>query len=73
MIFPPKIFQVTPGDVNLCAVPQWAITKKKPFDLFLVLTDSVDRTYQTGWTEAFKEYKDTLHLPNTRLDFRLLY
>lgn len=58
--------QAVAGPVNLCSVSQWALTKKKPFDLFLVMTDSFSNAFHDGWIEAFKEYKDTLHLPNTR-------
>ncbi|GIX84741.1 hypothetical protein CEXT_84161 [Caerostris extrusa] len=36
------------------------------FDTFLIFTDHLSNTQDADVVNVFKEYKDTLHLPNTK-------
>ncbi|XP_054709604.1 RNA-binding protein Ro60-like [Uloborus diversus] len=61
-----QLNEVKPGPVQLSAPISWALQKKKPFDSFLVFSDALKCSLEDECAAALKEYKETLHLPDTR-------
>ncbi|GBN61262.1 SS-A/Ro ribonucleoprotein [Araneus ventricosus] len=60
------INEITAGPVFLSAPLNWALTKKMRFDTFVVFTDRLSSTQDDNLANVFKEYKETMHLPNAR-------
>ncbi|GFU33055.1 hypothetical protein NPIL_512121 [Nephila pilipes] len=61
-----QLNQIPPGPAFLAAPLNWALKKKKRFDAFLVFSDRLSSTKDDQLELVFAEYKNTMHLPNTR-------
>uniref|UniRef100_A0A1E1XE40 Putative 60 kd ribonucleoprotein ssa/ro n=1 Tax=Amblyomma aureolatum TaxID=187763 RepID=A0A1E1XE40_9ACAR len=55
------------GPVDLSLPLRWAQRQERPFDLFLVCTDSQVQSFAVHPAEALQEYREVCSLPDTRL------
>lgn len=63
-----KRMRETPmGPVNFAAPVQWALEKRKAFDVILVCTDNQTQISDVHPTEALKEYRSSMNLPQAKM------
>lgn len=61
-------FQELPMNSTDCALPmQWALDQKKPFDVFIVYTDSDTYIGSIHPFDALKQYRTTMNIPDAKL------